>query len=215
MKYRVGSTGVSQLRFVSLLVMCLVQFGMVGGQSKSASAVAGAVHAPSYTSDGRLLPQPDYREWIYLTSGLDMSYTAGGPSTGGHSTFDNVFVNPEAYRSYLQAGTWPDKTMLIIEVRGAESNASINKSGHFQSENLMGFEVHVKDAARGGWAFYQSDGASPAKMLPKDADCYSCHRDHAAVDTTFVQFYPTLMPLAKQKGTLSAEYLKDETKSNK
>ncbi len=30
------------------------------------------------------------------------------------------------------------------------------------------------------------------------------------MDTTFVQFYPTLLPVAKAKGTLSKEYLKDE-----
>jgi hypothetical protein len=30
------------------------------------------------------------------------------------------------------------------------------------------------------------------------------------VDTTFVQFYPTLLPVAKAKGTLSSAYLKDE-----
>ena len=30
---------------------------------------------------------------------------------------------------------------------------------------------------------------------------------HGAVDTTFVQFYPTLMPIAEQKKTLSAAYL--------
>jgi aspartate oxidase len=30
------------------------------------------------------------------------------------------------------------------------------------------------------------------------------------VDTTFVQFYPTLLPIAQKKGTLSAEFLKDE-----
>jgi hypothetical protein len=29
------------------------------------------------------------------------------------------------------------------------------------------------------------------------------------VDTTFVQFYPTLLPIAQAKGTLSASYLKD------
>jgi hypothetical protein len=29
------------------------------------------------------------------------------------------------------------------------------------------------------------------------------------VDTTFVQFYPTLMPIAKLKGTLSVAYLKE------
>jgi hypothetical protein len=32
---------------------------------------------------------------------------------------------------------------------------------------------------------------------------------HAAVDTTFVQFYPTLIDLAKTKRTLSAAYLKE------
>ena len=60
-------------------------------------------------------------------------------------------------------------------------------------------------------AFYEFDGDAPAKMIPKEVACYSCHRDHAAVDTTFVQFYPTLLPLAKSKGTLSAAFLKDES----
>jgi hypothetical protein len=42
------------------------------------------------------------------------------------------------------------------------------------------------------------------------AVCYSCHEQHAAVDTTFVQFYPTLLEIAKAKHTFSAGYLKDE-----
>jgi hypothetical protein len=29
------------------------------------------------------------------------------------------------------------------------------------------------------------------------------------VNTTFVQFYPTLLPIAKNKNTLSAEYKKE------
>ena len=155
------------------------------------------------------MPQLDYREWVYLSSGLDMSYTPGASARSGHSVFDNVFANPEAYRSFQQTGTWPDKTMLVVEQRGAESKGSINQVGHFQSEELMGVEIHVKDAARGGWAFYAFRGPVPAAMVPKTADCYSCHRDHAAVDTTFAQFYPLLMPLARQNGTLSAAYQKD------
>ena len=46
-------------------------------------------------------------------------------------------------------------------------------------------------------------------MIPTDMACYSCHSEHAAVDTTFVQFYPTLLPIARSKGTLSASYLKE------
>ena len=125
---------------------------------------------------------------------------------------DNVFVDPGAYKVFLQTGTWPDKTMLVMELRGASSKGSINKNGHYQSGGVMGVEVHVKDSTRfnGGWAFFAIAGGAPAAPIPASADCYSCHRQHAAVDTTFVQFYPTLIDLATKKGTLSEAYLHDQ-----
>lgn len=46
-------------------------------------------------------------------------------------------------------------------------------------------------------------------MVKRPASCYQCHESHAAVDTTFVQFYPTLLPIAKAKATLSPAYLKE------
>ena len=53
----------------------------------------------------------DYRQWVFLTSSLDLNYTtAAAPS---HHMLDNVFVDPEAYRVFLKTGTWPDKTVLI------------------------------------------------------------------------------------------------------
>jgi hypothetical protein len=164
---------------------------------------------PEYTSDAQLKFPENYRNWIYLTTGFDMSYTAA--ATPDHHMFDNAFVNPEAYKGFVETGTWPDKTMLLIEVRGAESKGSINQAGHFQGTDVMGVEVHVKDEARfpGKWAFFGFDGNKTAKMVPTSADCYSCHAQHAAVDTTFVQFYPTLLPIAKSRGTLSAAYQKE------
>jgi hypothetical protein len=130
-----------------------------------------------------------------------------------HSIFDNVFVNPEAYKAFLQTGTWPDKTMLVLEERMAGSKGSINKNGHFQTGNIMGREVHVKDEARfagtGKWAFFNAEDGVTGKLLPREMDCYSCHEQHGAVDTTFVQFYPTLVEIAKKKNTLSAAYLKE------
>ena len=100
--------------------------------------------------------------------------------------------------------------MLVLEMRGAEGRGSINQKGNYQGEP-MGIEVHVKDEARfpGKWAFFGFDDGDTAKMTPTSATCYSCHADHGAVDTTFVQFYPTLLPIAKSKGTLSASYLKE------
>jgi hypothetical protein len=168
-------------------------------------------NAPMYTQDGKLKFPANYREWVYLTSGIDMSYR---PMSGmDHSMFDNVFVNPEAYRSFLESGTWPDKTMLVLEAREAGSKASINKKGHYQTGEVMGREVHVKDVPRfeGGWAFFDADNGVTGNLLPKDMECYSCHAQHAAVDTTFVQFYPTLLEIAKKKNTLSPAYLKEES----
>jgi hypothetical protein len=165
---------------------------------------------PQYTSDGHLKAPEQYREWVYLTSGFDMSYSPGAQAAG-HHLFDNVFVNPESYKAFLATGTWPDKTMMVLEVRGAEGKGSINQKGSYQSVDRMGLEVHVKDEARfpGKWAFFGFDDNKLAKMVPATASCYSCHSQHGAVDNTFVQFYPTLLPIAWAKGTLSAEYMKD------
>jgi hypothetical protein len=163
-----------------------------------------------YTDDGQLKLPENYREWVYLTTGFDMSYNPNS-ETPDHHMFDNVFVNPESYKSFLQTGTWPDKTMLVLEVRGAEGRGSINQKGNFQGTDRMGLEVHVKDESRfpGKWAFFGFDDAKTAKMTPTTATCYTCHSDHAAVDTTFVQFYPTLLPIARSKATLSPAYLKE------
>jgi hypothetical protein len=168
---------------------------------------------PTYTTDGRLIFPVDYREWVFLTSGLDMSYM-DGMQMGDHHMLDNVFVDPASYKVFLATGMWPDKTMLVKENRRADTRGSINKSGKFQSTEIMGIEIHIKDGAHfpDQWAFFAfGDGLQPAVMIPQAATCYSCHAAHGAVDKTFVQFYPTLLPIAKDKGTLSAAYKHDES----
>jgi hypothetical protein len=176
---------------------------------------AATADGPNYTPDGQLKMPEKYREWIFLTSGVDMSY-APNAAMAGHSMFDNVFVNPASYRAFQQTGTWPDRTTLVLEIRGAEGASSINKRGHTQSPEIMGIEVHVKDAKlEGGWGFFEFNGPGSAKLTKRPATCYQCHESHAAVDTTFVQFYPTLLELAKTKQTLSAAYLKEAAAETK
>jgi hypothetical protein len=172
-----------------------------------ATQPAVSPNAPTYTAKGDLVVPANYREWVYLTSGIDMSYASAKEPTDMHM-FDNVFVNPESYRAFLATGTWPDQTTFILEVRGAQNPVSINKRGHTQSTEVMGMEIHVKD--HGKWSFYdRKDGATVADLLPPPNTCITCHESHGAVDTTFVQFYPTLLPVAQQKKTLSPEYLKE------
>jgi hypothetical protein len=152
---------------------------------------------------------PNYRQWVFLTASLDLNYTS--TVAPGHHMLDNVFVNPDAVAAFQKTGTWPLGTILIKENRFAESAGTLSKAGLFQAE-IRDVEIHIKDGTRfaGKWSFFKSDdGKAPAALRPQSANCYSCHQDHAAVDTTFVQFYPTLMPIAKAKGTLSPSYLKE------
>jgi hypothetical protein len=189
---------------------CLLAASLLFLLRNAPAASAAAAQSLAYAPNGDMLPVANYREWIYLSSGIDMSYT---PNPTGMTMFDNVFVNPAAYRSFVATGTWPDKTVMVLEVREAMSKGSINQSGHYQGARVMGFEAHVKDEARfpGGWAFFDFDSPTTnGTLIPQGAPCYSCHRDHAAVDTTFVQFYPTLLPIARDKKTLSEAFLKEE-----
>jgi hypothetical protein len=172
------------------------------------TAAAGAIAEPVYTAAGDLIPPPEYREWVYMSSGLDMSYSQSAMAMAmGHSMFDNVFVDPAAWAAFKQTGHWPDKAMFVLEIRRAESHGSINKNGQFQTDDVMGVEAHVHDETRfkGGWGFFQFDGPGPAKRVPYEAECYSCHQAHGAVDTTFTQFYPTAKPIAVKAGTFKEQ----------
>lgn len=165
---------------------------------------------PQYDADGHLILPADYRDWVFLSSGLDMSYSALPSMMGGHM-FNNVFVPRAAYLEFKKTGIWPDKTVLMLENRGGASDVSINKRGVVQTHEIMGMEAHVKDSARfkGGWAFFGFDGGKPAQEIDHTASCYSCHQSHAAADTTFMQFYPTLLPIATKLGTLNPAYVKE------
>src|SRR5262249_23475957 len=56
-----------------------------------ASAQPATGTGATYTTDGRLEFPKDFRKWVFLSSGMDMSYVDNAPPT---STFGNVFANP-------------------------------------------------------------------------------------------------------------------------
>src|SRR5262245_25507025 len=110
----------------------------------AAAAGRGASEGPSYSADGRLLRPPDYRERAFVTSGLGMTYGPAQAADGQEPRFDNVFVTRAAYREFLGTGTWPERTMFILEVRAAEAKVSINRGGRTQGR-LLALEAAVKD----------------------------------------------------------------------
>jgi hypothetical protein len=166
--------------------------------------------SPVYTFTGKLEFPVNYRQWVYLGTGPDMSYNPKATASDA-PVFDNVLVDPVAWQAFQVSGTWPEQTQMLLEERGSSGKGSINQHGRYENGQVLGREMHVKDSARfdGGWGFFSVDSDAAAAQIPTTAACYSCHRDHAAVDTTFVQFYPTLLPIAQQRHTLSAAYIRD------
>ena len=174
---------------------------------------AGIADAPQFTAKGELVFPQAYRRWVFLTSGHGMSYSeqAAGATD---LPFDNVFVNPTAHAAFLKTGHWPrgHGDGARDPRRRARKGRSTGTAPSSRARR-SGLEVHVRDSKRfkDGWGFFGFDDASkPAAMIGYSASCYSCHQAHAAVDTSFVQFYPTLLPVAREKGTLSAAYRAEE-----
>jgi hypothetical protein len=178
---------------LSSLLVLAAGFGMLAASDDKSPK-------PQYDDKGQLTRPADYREWMFLSAGYGMNYS---PAPGSHEMFTNVFVQRWAYAAFETSGKWPEQTMFVIDERDATSKGSINKTGHFQTD-LMGLVVEVKDSARNQdkWAYYAFDAEGKAAgAMPKGNPCWSCHEEHAAVEHSFVQFYPTLKPVAKKFGT--------------
>ncbi len=150
---------------------------------------------PRYAGRNQLLRPEGYREWMFVGANLGMGYSEG--QSARPASFHNIYIQPEAYRQFKETGTFPDKTMLVMEVVSAGSNASINRRGQFQ-DRFLGIEAAVKDEGRfpEKWAYFNfigQDGRAlaQARPFPKDA-CWKCHNEHGAADNVFVQFYPVL-----------------------
>ena len=195
---------------VWMLCAALVVTGVAGVATLSQAAPAG-YGAARFDAKGNLVFPADYRHWTYLSSGLGMSYNAAA-NAEANPPFDSVFADPASELAFRKTGHWPEGTVLVLEVRGSSSKGSINLHGSYQSGAPIVLEVHVRDSKRfkGGWGFFRVDTKQATSLIPYTADCYSCHQQHAAVDTTFVQFYPTLLPIAQAKSTLSAAYKAEE-----
>ncbi|HLZ49692.1 MAG TPA: cytochrome P460 family protein [Candidatus Acidoferrum sp.] len=191
--------------------------GAIAMRSIHASQVR-ASSAPSpraqFTPSGDLRRPEGYRRWVYVSSGFGTSYN---PAAGGIDApaFTNVFVAPEAYDFFQASGKWPDKTIFVLEIYGSTSRGSINQKGSYQ-ESLVGLDVEVKDESRfpDKWAYFNfNKSAKTASVtLPSKNACWTCHDQNAAVEHSFVQFYPELLTVAREKGTIKTSVQLEEKK---
>ncbi len=122
-----------------ILIVILAAVGLAGQTTGD---------GPQFTADGQLTLPKDYRQWVFLSSGLGMTYGPAASADPAHPLFAKVFVNPSSYRAFIETGHWPDKTMFVLRnplLRRAWLHQ--HNAGHYQ-DALQAIEAEVKDEAR-------------------------------------------------------------------
>jgi len=166
---------------------------------------------PEYNEKGELKRPVGYETWVFVGSNLGIEYGDGAakdkpaekktsekkrPDKGAN--FHNVYINPEAYARYIETGTFPEKTVFVLDIFKAEEREprKVVAEGLFPGAH-SGTAVAVKNSARPDgsktdWAYYDFGLEAKTAKAFADKACYDCHLEHADDDNVWVQFYPTL-----------------------
>lgn len=214
----VNSMSVSRLILINtvcaLFVMIALGFSLAQTQQSDQAAPG-----PRYHPNGDLQRPPGFETWVFVGSNLGLGYadwmrsmTTAEARRVEQQNYHNVYITPASYAAYVASSTFPEGTMLVMdiyeaankEIRVPEGKRSILNAGTFNGRRRA-FEVAVKDSARpnrrdvvgedrsvGEWAYYPFSPTSTRARANPDGQCYDCHRDHAGDDKVWVQFYPVL-----------------------
>jgi hypothetical protein len=162
--------------------------------------------SPQYTDKGELKRPTGFETWVFVGSNIGLEYSndvskARPPRKDQDKpigNFHNVYINPEAYATFMKAGKFPDKTVLVLDIFKSREREPRNivSEGLFPGDPA-GIAVAVKNSARPDgsktdWAYYDFGLDKPTAKAFADKACYDCHLEHADDDNVWVQFYPTL-----------------------
>src|SRR5262249_17844324 len=128
-----------------------------------------------------------YRNWFHVNAMLvDKASPLFDVLGGMHS----VYVNPAGAAALKKGGPYPDKTVLVDDVR----EFTVSEGSYVEgASKVLGVMTKGKRpcAARGGWGSQAWAAGDPAKPLVTDAtkQCFECHqarKDQDYVSSTYI-----------------------------
>ncbi|MEN8374000.1 MAG: cytochrome P460 family protein [Gemmatimonadota bacterium] len=195
---RDGSAG---LRLAGAAVLATAVLTVVVG-------AAGFEAGPTYDGEGNLNLPHDLYEWILVGSSIGLGYNEDAPQTAAGEApgfFHNVLMEPSSYSHYAETGDFKEGTMLALMMYEPGVQAAPRENG-FYEERFVAMEIAVKDAERfeDGWGytnFVIEDEVPSAtgEAMPPGNGCFECHAEHAGNDNVFVQFYPAIRRLDRER----------------
>jgi len=126
---------------------------------------------PQFTEQKELLLPGNYRQWVSVPGERhsDCNSTTS-LATKKRAFIDHIYIEPSAYRYYLENGDWPDKAVIVMEVRKQRHERSA-ASGRLS--DLIALEVAVKDDTDSEqWSYFvrthfSSTPAAPSEVEPE------------------------------------------------
>ena len=153
-----------------------------------ALGLVGAAYAASPEKSSVAYPT-GYRKWALVKSMV--IYSDKHPLFAEFGGLHHVYANAEAMRALVKGGTFPDGSVLVLDLHEAKDENGAWVEG---SRKLIG--VMEKDRARfkttGGWGFEGFKGDSQSERLVTDAtaQCFGCHQQQKDNDFVFSGYRP-------------------------
>jgi hypothetical protein len=152
---------------------------------------AAMIGMPRFEGPELVLPE-DYRRWTFVSASVGLSYD----DRDHHSEpglFHNIYVQPWALDAYLATGAFPERTAFAMELYTPAAKTSPLRHGFFQQDRVA-VEMSVKDSSlfEDRWACFDFGSSGRTARAQPSGGCFACHATHAATDSVFTQFYPTL-----------------------
>ncbi|MFU3539685.1 cytochrome P460 family protein [Pseudomonas aeruginosa] len=189
-------------------------------QSYSKNLPSSSVKLIFNEKDEAILPK-GYRSWVHTYSAWEsITITPLDNTLTKTPEFHNVYVEPNAYRTFLKTGAWPEGTLIAKEFSMTSINTkncdgppayvcNIGGSKVIFSHGAIGLSLMLKDSKRypnepGGWAYFSFGHQTPPyeKTSParERSQCAQCHIDHVGPQYDYIWSFKLNQPGFQRHG---------------
>jgi hypothetical protein len=181
-----------------------------GGQSQAQSA-DGGLAPPSvqlvFNEEGQAALPKGYRSWVHAyTSWESITTTILDGTVTETPEFHSVYVEPNAYRTFMRTGNWPEGTLMVKEFSTTSIDpdncdgpptypCKLGTATVIFPQERTGIGVMLKDSGRfpgepGGWAYFSYGHQAPPYQAYSPArdreQCAQCHIDNVGPKNDYV-----------------------------
>jgi hypothetical protein len=196
-RWVLGALRAPRLAIAGLVLLGVVSVTLLAQVNQR--KIVPIAQSPVFDQDNQMRQPEGYRQWVYVGAAVSSAHVDNS-AVRVPNVLRSVYINPIGYEEYLKSGTFPEGTMMVAESAVVASKNEPGFEGWYE-KGFVGLQVSVKDERfEGGWGYFDFT-AEPGKLLtaavPEGSACISCHRDRAATDHVFTQFYPVLKAAAR------------------